>query len=122
MGPPHYDLASLLYDPYVPLKKSQQEEIFQAYQKQLSIYPLHKKIDWEKWDEQMAWVGFQRMVKAAGSFASFMTRFQKDTHLKYLLPALKTAQTLEKQLPKAHQNIFPLKTWIERILDENGKV
>jgi hypothetical protein len=42
-------------------------------------------------------LGYQRTLKAAGSFASFWTRYKKGTHLKYLVPALTLAKELEQK-------------------------
>lgn len=112
LGSPHYDLASLIYDPYVPTTDTQRQALVSAYQKQLNQYALGELVDWDKMVGALALVGFQRMVKAAGSFASFFNQQGKSTHLPYLLPALKTARDLEEKHPVLG-GIFPLALWID---------
>ena len=37
MGSPHYDLASLLYDAYVPISKDEKRELTDLYLRELGI-------------------------------------------------------------------------------------
>ncbi len=94
MGSPHYDLASILYDPYTQISDQMRNELIDIYRREISNYPIGRNIGWDNFERHLAWVGWQRMVKAAGSFASFFTRHGKTTHLPYLLPALQTAISL----------------------------
>ncbi len=101
LGPPHYDLASLLYDAYVPLTEETRHALIETYQHELQKFPeLSNQVNWKEWDKELSLIGFQRVVKAAGSFASFYTRYQKETHLPYIKPALETARLLQKRFPK----------------------
>lgn len=84
LGPAGYDLASLLYDPYFPLDSSFRSQLVAEYQKRSSQALKDLEL-----------IAYQRVFKAAGSFASFYTRFQKDLHLQYLEPALLTLKTME---------------------------
>ena len=100
LGPPHYDVASYLYDPYVPITDASREELLKMYQQRVKRYPkLYSKISWDTFGTQLKWVAFQRMVKAAGSYASFYTRFGKKTHFRYLVPALNTAIKISEETP-----------------------
>ncbi|MBI1861882.1 MAG: phosphotransferase [Deltaproteobacteria bacterium] len=113
MGPPHYDLASILYDPYVLLSDADRSILRKEYEKHLQPFAVAKLIDWPRFDQDLETVAFQRLIKAAGSFASFFTRFGKRTHLQYLVPALQTAQSLT--VAPSLDSAVPLKSWLERI-------
>jgi aminoglycoside/choline kinase family phosphotransferase len=113
LGPPEYDLASLFFDAYVPIAESDRVKLLSHYKRILASFPLSKKIDWEGMPERLERVAFQRIVKAAGSFASFYTRHGKKTHLAYLVPALEMARTLQKKLDTKVPPL-PLDLWIEK--------
>lgn len=95
LGPPVYDLASLLYDAYFPLTEDLRNLLLAAYRNTLSSYSVFSEIDWNSFQKELGLVAYQRTLKAAGSFASFFNRFQKKTHLPYLKPALLMAKELE---------------------------
>lgn len=117
LGSPHYDVASLLFDPYVALSDAERETVFEAYQQKLTEFPqLYEKISWETWERDLERVAYQRVVKAMGSFAGFFTRNGKDTHLKYLVPALEIVVKLEAENPDIGlSSVFPLETWRDKI-------
>jgi len=100
LGPPHYDLASLVYDAYVPINDTQRAKLAALYQEELKAYPLYGAIDWKTFDSDLRRIAFQRVVKAAGSFASFFMRYGKETHLPYLVPALQYAVSLLPSCPE----------------------
>jgi aminoglycoside/choline kinase family phosphotransferase len=117
LGPPQYDLASLIYDAYVPLSPSERTELSQLYLEEIKCTPVGQELDENAFASQLERVAFQRVVKAAGSFASFFTRFGKSTHLPYLLPAL--AEALELQSKNAEirelKSVFPIQKWIQQV-------
>jgi len=117
LGSPHYDVASLLYDPYVAMSDSEQKEVFASYQQTLTKFPkLYEKIEWATWARDLEQVAYQRVVKAMGSFAGFYTRNGKKTHLPYLVPALEIVKRLEKNRPEIGLGaVFDLKVWREKI-------
>lgn len=106
LGPAGYDLASLLYDPYFLLDDETRSHLIAQYKKN-SSHPV----------EELGLIAFQRVFKAAGSFASFYTRFHKDLHLKYLNPALLILQQLEAsgQVPKEFTEGFEIDLLLERL-------
>lgn len=118
LGAPHYDVASLLYDAYVPLSVTERAALLESYRKELSqFHHLYEKISWGAFESTLARVAFQRVVKAAGSFASFFTRHGKTTHLPYLVPALESALSLWKandSLRKDLDGVYRLEAWIAR--------
>ncbi len=116
MGPPHYDLASILYDAYLPVCPKEREALIATYQNALKKYPISSHVNWDTFEIDLKSVALQRTLKAAGSFASFFTRHQKTTHLPYLIPALEMALALRKNLtslPKDFDMIFPIESWIQ---------
>lgn len=117
LGGPHYDLASLLYDAYVTLDEEHRERLLAAYRDEMAQYPLSVAIDWARLREGVDHVGLQRTVKAAGSFASFYTRYGKKTHLPYLEPALRSALRLrENSYPDPDHPMhaaLPIESWLE---------
>ncbi len=114
LGPPHYDLASLLFDAYVEMTEEQRLKLYSVYRERLRGTPLDRHIHWEMFHADLEAIALQRVVKAAGSFASFFTRYGKDSHLPYLAPALASAAYLagrSKGKLKAFAKVFPIATW-----------
>jgi N-acetylmuramate 1-kinase len=121
LGSPHYDLSSLLFDAYLPISNSDRQKLIACYRKQVETYPLGKKINWKTFEDELAHVAYQRTIKAAGSFASFFTRYGKDTHLPYLIPALQSALELQNTCPslqKRVESIFDISQWIKKISEK----
>ena len=92
LGPPQYDLASLLIDPYVGLSRTIQEKLIDYYLQELSKktalpasgFTAHYRI-----------IGFQRNLQILGAF-SFLSRVKGKTYF-------------ETYIPKAVEN---LKGWV----------
>lgn len=95
LGPPGYDLASFVFDAYMPISIETRKMLVRAYLKTLEAYPLRKQLKDEEFERDLFILAYQRTLKAAGSFASFWNRFQKSTHLLYIEPALKMAKSIE---------------------------
>ncbi len=113
LGPPHYDLASLLFDPYVPLTDLARAAIRSCYSERLKEFELGRLVSWGTFEEDLQTCAFQRLIKAAGSFASFFTRYQKKTHLPYLIPAIQSALAIPST--QALASVLGLENWLERI-------
>lgn len=116
LGPPHYDLASLLFDAYLPIPEQERSRLLEIYRWKMEDYSLNDAIRWNSFLHDLKLIAFQRTLKAAGSFASFYTRYQKKSHLPYLLPALTSATELQKACSKetsAVADVFPLHKWVE---------
>lgn len=116
LGPPFYDLASILFDPYVPVSEASRNRLEEIYYRTLDAYEVNQQIRKQTRETDLFAVAFQRVVKAAGSFASFYTRYGKNTHLPYLMPALQSAQSLLEKFdpPKGLREAIPLSMWIEK--------
>ncbi len=124
MGSPLYDLASLVFDAYMPLSEAEQNELIATYKTAIERFPIGKAFGARSFKEDLQLVAFQRLVKAAGSFASFYTRNGKKTHFEYLLPALHQAQTFRAQMKSPFSDnvsFFPLDQWIEKIQQMKAK-
>jgi N-acetylmuramate 1-kinase len=118
LGGPHYDLASLVFDAYVEISDADRARLYSVYKEGLKGSALDRKIDWSRFEPELEAVAFQRVVKAAGSFASFFNRYGKSTHLPYLLPALTSAERLASrmkgELAEAGE-VFPLSRWKQAV-------
>lgn len=113
LGPIEYDLASLFFDAYVPIAPGDRTHLLGLYRQVLKAFALDKAIEWGGFEKRLDLVAFQRVVKAAGSFASFYTRYGKQTHLPYLVPALEMARTLYAE-HSASLPQLPLDEWISK--------
>lgn len=83
LGPPQYDLASLLIDPYVGLAPELQEEIKDYY-----IQLLLDKIKFNTFDllENYHIIGLQRNLQILGAF-SYLSRFKGKKYFEAYIPA-----------------------------------
>lgn len=83
LGPPQYDLASLLIDPYVKLSMSMKDKLITIYLQELS-----KKIsiDTSSFFEHYRIIGFQRNLQILGAFG-FLSRVRGKTYFETYIPA-----------------------------------
>jgi aminoglycoside/choline kinase family phosphotransferase len=88
MGPLSYDLVSLVWDPYVTLSSSQKNSYVKFWK---GLYPA--KLLGDALDEEIHLMKVQRLLKAAGSYASFVFKKNTREYLPYLEPALLEART-----------------------------
>lgn len=96
MGPLAYDLVSLLYDGYVPLKADFREKMIHHYTTEAGKHFAAIKAELaESLNDQI----LQRTFKACGSFASFSNIKGVKSYLKYLPQNL---DVLEKTLKEAY--------------------
>lgn len=83
LGPPQYDLASLLIDPYVNIPENFQEELFAFYLDQLSAQIPVKEKTFRK-NYQI--IAFQRNLQILGAY-SFLSRVKGKTYFEAYIPA-----------------------------------
>jgi aminoglycoside/choline kinase family phosphotransferase len=83
MGPPQYDLASLLRDSYYQLSEEQIEKLTKYYRDQMAKFgkPVQDVARFNRLFDLMA---IQRNFKAIGSFASFLNRRGNPAYLKFV--------------------------------------
>jgi aminoglycoside/choline kinase family phosphotransferase len=96
LGPPQYDLASLLKDSYYQLSETQIEKLTQYYRDQMAKHgmPIQDVAHFNRLFDLMA---VQRNFKAIGSFASFLNRRGNPAYLKFIG---NTFENIRKNLSK----------------------
>lgn len=100
LGPPQYDLASLLIDPYVQLSWEMEEELVEWYLKEISqIFPVPEK----QFRDIYQVVAFQRNLQILGAF-SFLSRVKGKTYFEAFIPG--AIQRLKKRVAGKHFRPF----------------
>ena len=85
LGPPGYDLAALLIDPYVGLSPARQEELLEAY---LKLLKALAPVDERAFREQYPYLALCRNLQILGAFG-FLTRVKgKDYFARHIPGAL----------------------------------
>ncbi len=96
LGPPQYDLAALLLDPYVALPESLQKELLAAYSRGFSELT---GISTEEFLERYPHVALCRNLQVLAAFA-FLTQARGRYHFaQYIMPAWKRLQRLLMEPP-----------------------
>jgi len=85
LGPPQYDLASLLIDPYVNIPEKIQVELLDFYLQEISArIPINE----QSFRENYEIMAFQRNLQILGAYA-FLSRTKGKTYFEqYIPPAL----------------------------------
>jgi aminoglycoside/choline kinase family phosphotransferase len=91
LGPPGYDLASLLLDPYSCLSESVREEYLQYYLTQLGRYVACEEQSFRK---QYLYLALQRNLQIIGAFAFLYQQRGKVFFKVYIIPALQSLNAL----------------------------
>ena len=82
LGPPAYDLASLLFDPYVDLPDDMKEALFETYLRRMKI---QQQINEEDFRHHFWYIALQRTLQVLGAFG-FLTRVKKKAFFKPYIP------------------------------------
>ncbi len=94
MGPPEYDLASLLYDPYLgALITPQIREEVCAY------YESHRSLN----RENLAYCGCQRLMQALGAYGNLSMNRGKPRYRQFVKPALINLKSVVEKVPEVRQ-------------------
>jgi aminoglycoside/choline kinase family phosphotransferase len=112
LGPLQYDLASLLIDPYVGLKKDDRMLIYDYYLKL-----LEERLPGMSgpFNRCYPYLGIQRNLQILGAF-SYLGKIQgKDRFLVYISPALRSLVGLLEEVDDPE--LYPLKRLIEKIAE-----
>ena len=110
LGPLQYDLASLLIDPYVGLKKQETMTLYDYY-----ITLLEKCLPYisGSFSRYYPYIAIQRNLQILGAF-SYLSKVQgKNRFLVHISPALQSLEGLLKKLNEAE--LDPLKKMVERL-------
>ncbi len=91
LGPPGYDLASLLIDPYMELDETYKERLVSIYVDELKTYLT---FDEGLFYRQYAFLTLQRNMQILGAFAFLLQKKQKKFFASYIQPALASLEQL----------------------------
>ena len=91
-GVPEYDLASLIYDPYVSLKESQREQLIRFY------YGLKKSAghseEFSVFENRLYKCAVQRLMQALGAYGNLGLNLGKKEFLDHVAPAEKRLRNI----------------------------
>jgi hypothetical protein len=113
LGPPQYDLASLLFDSYVVLPPSLREELL--------IYYLNKteEKDVEGFRFIFDYTAIQRNLKACGTFAYLKIEKGKDGYISYIPDTLRYVSTNLSKYKELHRLKDLLEAHLGRVMEGN---
>jgi N-acetylmuramate 1-kinase len=97
-GRPEYDLASLLYDPYVEFTEDQRDDLAEFY---FANRPQHDK--WDTNQEIYALCVCQRLMQALGAYGFLGLKKDKPKFLGHIPAAVANLSSVLKQVP----GLFP---------------
>jgi aminoglycoside/choline kinase family phosphotransferase len=117
MGPITYDLVSLLWDPYVPLENQWKSKLMDVWAQEFqhgNSLPQYSRVQTTlsekttsgifKWKIELERMIVQRMLKAAGSYASFYIKKKREDYLPSLYPALGSALESLENIRSRYKN------------------
>lgn len=143
LGPISYDIVSLLWDPYVRLSESWRADLLQHWIKRLEdrseeigaqrqiFDALELESSPAAWEIELERMKIQRLLKAAGSYASFYRKKGRLDYLPSVFPALEDTivslrrlETWSVATPDDRALLTQLESWdllpVRRLLE--GKV
>jgi len=112
LGPLQYDLASLLIDPYVEIKKHDMNILYDYYITILENYSPGSHITFNRY---YPYLSIQRNLQILGAFSYLGTIQGKKGFLSFIPPALRSLQDLLTQ--RNDKELYPLKKTIDKICD-----
>ncbi|MDR1038431.1 MAG: phosphotransferase [Deltaproteobacteria bacterium] len=95
LGPPFYDLASFVFDPYTELTLAAREDIAYAY-----LAARVSPHDTDDWRGRTRFFGLVRLMQAAGAYAHLARARGKPNFLRYLPRAVWRARQLARDMPE----------------------
>lgn len=91
LGPAQYDLASLLYDPYVDLPAELRNQLKSRY---MELRAAEEPFSTDEFEQGWPFVSASRVMQALGAYA-FLTHRRGRAHFgEYILPALSSLRNL----------------------------
>ena len=113
MGPPQYDLASLLRDSYIVLEDKTVQDLIDYYLDRKAAAD-GTRLDPERFRELFDLMSLQRNLKAAGRFAYIHLVKKNSRYLDYIPQTLKRVRdNLER-----HPRLFPLRRLLGNYISE----
>ena len=110
MGPITYDLASLLYDCYWDHEDDTIETQIRKFWNHGLTTSCQSMLTQEDFSTALRLTALHRLLKAAGIFVRLWLQRQQPTHLGYVLPTLRKAQSICEEI----ETIRPLGHWLQR--------
>ena len=95
LGRAEYDLASLLYDPYVNLTRAERSEL-------LRYYALQRGLDWDELREVFHLCAAQRLMQALGAYANLSRNLGKPHYLQHIPAAVSNLAEVCHASPDLH--------------------
>jgi N-acetylmuramate 1-kinase len=93
-GLAEYDLASLLYDPYVQLAETEREELLAYY-----LERAGHSLDRARFQNTFLRCAIQRLLQALGAYGVIGLMRGKPEFLRHISPAIKSLHQVASQLP-----------------------
>ncbi len=90
-GPLHYDLASLLLDPYVDINDNLRHTLMEYYLKQLAS---HISVDKELFTSEYPFIALHRAMQILGAFGYLSTVKRRDHFKEFIPSAIKNLKKL----------------------------
>jgi aminoglycoside/choline kinase family phosphotransferase/choline kinase len=109
LGPPQYDLAALLIDPYVELAPDEQEALLEYAMNRLA---LRRPLDPARFRRGFGYCALARNLQILGAFGFLSTQRGKTQFARYIPAALRS---LDTRLAGVEPPVFPkLQRWASR--------
>jgi hypothetical protein len=99
LGPPFYDLASLIYDPYADLSPEAGGGILAAY-----LEARESRRDPREYTDRIRFFGLMRLMQASGAYSHLAALRGRPSYAGYLDRSLRRALALARDLPPG---VFP---------------
>jgi len=96
LGLPQYDLASLIYDPYVPLDDSARQQLIGSYKTHALAAGLTLTPDF---DHTLDLCAVQRLMQALGAYGNLGLAQGKRDFLPHIAPARASLEKVLARLP-----------------------
>lgn len=111
IGPPAYDVASMLWDPYYRLNEGVRERLLQYYMEQMSR-AVFNKFDQKTFEESLLLCRLQRHMQALGAYGFLSIVKGKKYFLKHISEGLRLlkedSMLLKEEYPTIHRLITML--------------
>lgn len=113
LGPLQYDLASLLIDPYVEIKKHDRKVLYNYY---ITLLENNSPGAYIKFNRYYPYLSIQRNLQILGAFSYLGNTQGKTGFLSFIPPALRSLQDLLAQ--RNDKELYPLKKMVDGICDK----
>ena len=110
VGPVTYDLASLLYDCYWDHEHATIEKQIQTFWSEVLAEQYRTAMTHREFSIALKLTALQRLLKAAGIFVRLWLQRKQSTHIQYVIPTLRKAQTICEEI----EVVRPLGHWLKR--------